>query len=97
MIDDQPPDFSDPRMTLNFDEFHPLDHGLIDCLGYPGGRRRHLEFRWQFQWRDWLYAKTMCRLGQHEIVRMWRRPAGADEMQVFRACRTCLAPPNDAW
>lgn len=58
---------------LDFSEFHPLDHSVWECRGYPGGRGRHLEYRWKFQWRDELHAKFLCPLGRHERVEWFGR------------------------
>lgn len=30
-------------VELDFSIFHPLDHTLEQCAGYPGGRARHQE------------------------------------------------------
>lgn len=57
---------------LDFSEFHPLDHNLWECRGYPGGRRRHLRFRWEFQWKDDVLAHTACRVGVHRFI-VWHR------------------------
>jgi hypothetical protein len=58
---------------LDFSQFHPLDHTVWECTGYPGGRRRHLKFRWQFVWKDKLRAMTFCRVGRHSWAKWWDR------------------------
>jgi hypothetical protein len=58
---------------LDFSEFHPLDHSVWECRGYPGGRRVHLRYRWDFQWRDELHAKFLCPLGRHRRVEWFGR------------------------
>lgn len=59
-------------MKLDFSEFHPLDHTLFGCRGYPGGWRQHVAYRWDFQWRDAVRGRTWCRVGRHEF-HVWRR------------------------
>lgn len=60
---------------LDFSEFHPIDHSLIACTGYPGGRRRHLKHRWQFQWRSAIRSRTTCLIGLHRPGQTWSRSA----------------------
>lgn len=62
-----------PAVKLNFSEFHPLDHPIWACQDYPGGKRRHLKYRWEFQWRDRLYEQTLCRVGAHHWTNVWGR------------------------
>jgi hypothetical protein len=62
--------------SLDFSEFHPLDHSAWACRGYPGGRRRHLRYRWDFQWRDQFRGKTLCLIGRHRWVQWWRGQTG---------------------
>lgn len=57
---------------IDFSEFHPLDHSLIKCRGYPGGRRRHLEFSWDFIWKDRVRGQTVCRVGFHDF-QVWHK------------------------
>lgn len=75
---------------LDFSEFHPLDHSLLECRDYPGGRRRHLEYSWDFKWRGQVYARTVCRLGLHEW-REWYDNSGSDEAVACR-CYDCEKP-----
>ena len=58
---------------LDFSEFHPLDHTLLGCRGYPGGWRRHLEYRWDFTTGPALRERTLCRLGRHRATQWWSR------------------------
>lgn len=75
MTENSPPEIK----SLDFSEFHPLDHSVWRCTGFPGGRKRHLHYRWDFQWRDRLRSWTLCRLGRHRPVQWWgRTPAEAD-------------------
>lgn len=68
---DDPPEIPVIR-TLDFSQFHPLDHYLLECRGYPGGWRRHLGHRWDFQWKDKLRGWTLCRSGRHKWVTWYR-------------------------
>lgn len=61
-----------PIKKLDFSEFHPLDHNLRDCIGYPGGRWTHIKYRWEFQIRDEVRAWTTCKLGLHLYGATWR-------------------------
>jgi hypothetical protein len=62
--------------SLDFSEYHPLDHSVWECRDYPGGRRRHLRYRWDFQGRDWVRSKTLCLIGKHHWVPWWRGHSG---------------------
>ena len=55
-------------MQIDFSEFHPLDHPLHRCVGYPGGWRRHLTYRWEFQWRNDVTTWARHRVGRHTWV-----------------------------
>lgn len=57
---------------LDFSEFHPLDHTLWQCRNYPGGRKTHLSYRWEFQWASGLRRRTLCRIGRHSETQMWK-------------------------
>lgn len=37
-------------LDLDFSYFHPLDHSIWECRDYPGGRRTHARYVWQFKW-----------------------------------------------
>lgn len=52
-------------MKLDFSQFHPLDHNLWECRGYPGGRQRHLSFRWEYMWRPALRVHWRHLTGRH--------------------------------
>jgi hypothetical protein len=69
---------------LDFSQYHPLDHSVWECKGYPGGRRRHLAYRWDFQWRDRLRGQTLCRAGRHAPVQWWSKGGKAGV-----TCRGC--------
>jgi hypothetical protein len=77
---------------IDFSEFHPLDHPLHRCQGYPGGWRRHLSYRWQYQWKDAIRAQTLCRCGRHRWITM-RRPGVGSVVSV--RCLTCSAWPTE--
>lgn len=69
---------------LDFSIFHPLMHSLWACRGWPGGRKRHLSMRWEYQWRGKFRAQTWCRAGRHQQV-TWYRPDGSS----FTCCGDC--------
>jgi hypothetical protein len=81
-------------MNIDFSQFHPLDHTLAECVGYPGGRRRHLAYRWEFQWRDQLVVWFKHVLGLHTWFGMARLNDGIP--QYFVRCRGCSATPDMA-
>jgi hypothetical protein len=85
-MSEPPPDYT--GMNLDFSEFHPLDHSLWRCAGFPGGRRRHLSYRWQFQWGAEVRQRTLCVLRMHAWVRGWRRTDG-EWTQLPAACLSC--------
>ena len=55
-------------MKLDFSQFHPLDHSLARCHGYPGGWRAHLRYRWEFQWREDLVTRWLHLTGRHHWI-----------------------------
>ena len=55
-------------MKIDFSEFHPLDHNVLQCRDYPGGRRRHVAYRWEFQIRDRIHGRLLHMVGRHD----WR-------------------------
>lgn len=65
---DRPPEIR----KLDFSQFHPLDHSVLACRGYPGGRRRHLAYRWEFQVRDQVLRWVLCPFRRHRWVTWWR-------------------------
>lgn len=73
---------------IDFSEFHPLDHNLLQCRGYPGGWRTHLKFRWEFFVAPALERQTFCRIGRH------RRYGDAWHGQEYlgRQCGACHKP-----
>lgn len=82
------PDFS--KMKLDFSQFHPLDHSIWRCNGFPGGRRRHLKYRWEFQWETRVRAWLLCPFGKHDWVRWHPGPGNPDPDQpVVTACANC--------
>lgn len=90
-------DFAPPNIdadNLDFDDFHPLDHTLAECTGYPGGRRRHLALHWEYVTRPALHARTLCRLGHHNTaVIKGRHTTGPrsddDQWYVWDGCLHC--------
>jgi hypothetical protein len=64
---------SDPPVIrkLDFSQFHPLDHSVRNCRGYPGGWRTHLKYRWEFQWEARLRRRLLCPLGRHQWSQWW--------------------------
>jgi hypothetical protein len=84
MCDDPPPEIR----KLDFSQFHPLDHSVFRCRDYPGGRRRHLAYRWEFQWREHLGGWFLCPFGRHHWGKWWTRgPDAASGMH----CTRCFA------
>ena len=73
---------------IDFSQFHPLDHGIIACKGYPGGRRTHLRYRWEFQKKDAIWAATMCKVGWHKPRQIWTR-GGGHGPRTWTACIAC--------
>ncbi|HVT97836.1 MAG TPA: hypothetical protein VHE33_10030 [Acidobacteriaceae bacterium] len=96
MTEMQPPEIK----SLDFSEFHPLDHSVWACDGFPGGRKRHLQYRWDFQWRDRLRSWTLCKIGRHRPVESWGRSredaeAGRPMRSLGWSCACCYkdTPP----
>lgn len=84
----KPPDFT--RAELDFSEYHPLDHSLWRCEHYPGGHRRHLQYRWEFQWHSRIRRWTRCPLGLHRWVQAWRRdPRGSADAEWIALPLSC--------
>ena len=81
-------------MTIDMSQFHPLDHSLAQCHGYPGGWRRHLAYRWQFQWKESLWVRTRHLTGRHTWFGMVRM--GDDMPTYFVRCRGCNATADMA-
>ena len=53
---------------MDFSQYHPLDHTLSECRGYPGGRYTHLRYMWEFQWREDLVTRWMHLTGRHHWI-----------------------------
>ena len=81
-------------MNLDFSQYHPLDHSLSECRGYPGGRRRHLSYLWEFRWREQLEVWLRHTSGRHTWFGMVR--VSGDEPVYRVACRGCNATPDPA-
>lgn len=86
-------DFTPPNIDpehLNVDDFHPLDHTLTECVGYPGGRRRHLAYWWDFQARPALRSHTLCRVGIHQPTLFKGRDSpDTDQWYAWDGCIHC--------
>ena len=80
----EPPDFS--KMELDFSQFHPLNHHVLACRDYPGGRKRHLSYRWEFRWRERVRRVLLCPLRRHEWIK-WTR---TNDQRVTVRCRNCF-------
>jgi hypothetical protein len=80
------PDFS--KAKLDFSQFHPLDHSVWACRDYPGGRRTHLAYRWDFQWSGTVKRWTLCLLGKHEPVK-WHPGPRCPDQAIHTACGNC--------
>lgn len=70
---------------LDFSEFHPLDHSVLRCNGFPGGRRRHLEYRWSYQWSESVKRWTLCVAHRHQWT-TWHGRNGDTSV----SCRNCF-------
>ena len=81
-------------MQIDMSQFHPLDHTLAECRGYPGGRLRHVRYRWEFQVRDELMVKARHLTGRHTWFGMVRM--GGDIPTYFVRCRGCNATADMA-
>jgi hypothetical protein len=81
--------------SLDFSQFHPLNHTVWACRDYPGGRRRHLTYRWDFQWRHRVRAWTLCRVGRHDWTQWYR---GRDWAPAGVTCSACDKdqPPTES-
>ncbi len=84
-------------MQLDFSEFHPLDHGLLQCRGYPGGWRVHLEYSWDFIWKSRVRRRTVCKVGRHRwgVWRKWGTGGPGDEVLAV-ICIHCDRPATEA-
>ena len=80
-------------MTLDFDEFHPLDHiiGTPICRTYHGGVRIHLSYAWQYKWRDRLIRfyryPLFCWLNYHRLRPCTKRTN--ERLYAGRICTDC--------
>lgn len=77
-------------MKLDFSEAHFLDHSVLDpyCATLPGGRRRHLDYWWQFKGKESVHRQTFCRVGKHSTTHAWVRREGETGDQMHARCRT---------
>lgn len=60
--------------AIDFSGFHPLDHSVWICRGYPGGRKTHLKYHWQFRWQQEVWRWTWCLIGRHHWTTVSRGP-----------------------
>lgn len=72
--------------TLDFSQFHPLDHWPGDqrCRTLPGGLRNHLALAWHYKWSSSLAVATLCRIGLHRPAQGW-----SDEHGDHTLCAHC--------
>jgi hypothetical protein len=54
-----------------------------------GGRRRHIAYAWEYKWRGELASWTLCRVGRHRAVKVWRGHIGVPGTTTFVACANC--------
>jgi len=73
---------------LDFSKFHPLDHSVWLCMGYPGGIRRHIEYAWLFRWEPALARVLLCSIGLHRWCEGWKHREG-EEDTPFTICDWC--------
>lgn len=78
---------------IDFSEAHFLDHPLWRCRDQPGGWRRHLVYRWRYQWSEILWRHTFCRVGRHYYTNVFTRRHGRTIR--LRRCFYCWQPPKD--
>jgi hypothetical protein len=90
-------------VNLDFSQFHPIDHNVLECRGYPGGRRRHLRYRWIFHVQPWLRVRWLHATGRHAWVAVGRPrtnppklPPWKEDMDFFVVCEGCDARPDPA-
>lgn len=72
--------------TLDFSQFHPLDHRPGDqrCRQLPGSWRNHLALAWRFKWSKTVAVATLCRARLHQPVQAWSNKHGDHTM-----CKNC--------
>lgn len=76
---------------LIFDQFHPLDHTPFNdrCRSfYPTGRAagwHHIKLAWDFKWSSELHAKTLCRIGRHNMSTVFL----PRDQVMYASCRHC--------
>ncbi len=75
---------------LDFSEFHPLDHSVFSCYGYPGGVERHLALMWKYQLKDAVGRNTLCRIGIHDYVDFFD-----SNDKTFVSCSRCLKDKDE--
>lgn len=74
---------------------HPLDHTLAECQGHPGGRRRHVQNLWRYQWREQLMLLTLHVFGRHTWTCVVMLNQNADEgAHYIVRCRGCNVEPT---
>ena len=73
---------------IDYSEYHPLDHSVWRC-GWPGGRRRHLRYRWEYQWRSRLRSATLCRLGCHDPIEWFGHAPDGSVLRAGVSCADC--------
>jgi hypothetical protein len=90
-------------VNLDFSQFHPLDHNVLECRGYPGGRRRHLQYRWDFFVRPWLRVHWLHATGRHDWIALGRPrrsppefPPNRENSDFLVVCEGCDARPDPA-
>lgn len=99
---DPPMTLPDGRVvkSLDFSGFHPLDHSIRECRDYPGGRKTHLSYSWQFKWKEEVWRWTWCLIGRHDWVTVHRGPGdkryhAMSVPQQWTQCRGCGKRRND--
>jgi hypothetical protein len=81
-------------MKVDFSQFHPLDHPIWRCSGYPGGPRRHVELWWLFMGREWVNVKWKHATRRHEWQPYARRDRVDREWIYSVVCAGCTAVPD---
>lgn len=88
-----PPDTTGVEVIFD-DDFHDLLHSVRECVGYPGGRLKHLTLAWEYQWSEQVRAVTLCRLGRHDWMDSWQRRTLEDPFVHQVVCRACGRRPR---
>lgn len=71
-------------MTING---RPVKHPPWKPCPFPGGRKEHASFQWEFQWKLDLAKRTLCRIDKHRPFKTFRNRKG--EIRIGFTCAYC--------